>query len=68
MKKLDTKVLNSSEMSKLFGGKEIATSKSGTNASGCQVITTDSFQDTNGNGKHDKNESMQECTVVNCPN
>lgn len=55
-------------MSKLFGGKEIATSKSGTNASGCQVITTDSFQDTNGNGKHDKNESMQECTVVNCPN
>lgn len=54
-------------MSKLFGGKEIPTSKSGTNSSGCQVITTDSFQDTNGNGKHDKNESMQECTVVNCP-
>jgi|JI102314DRNA_FD_contig_31_8184915_length_249_multi_1_in_0_out_0_1 hypothetical protein len=67
MKKLKRNVLNSSAMSKLFGGKEIPTSKSGTNSSGCQVITTDSFQDTNGNGKHDKNESMQECTVVNCP-
>ena len=67
MKKLKRNVLNSSAMSKLFGGKEIPTSKNGTNSSGCQVITTDSFQDTNGNGKHDKNESMQECTVVNCP-
>ena len=67
MKKLKRNVLNSSAMSKFFGGKEIPTSKIGTNSSGCQVITTDSFQDTNGNGKHDKNESMQECTVVNCP-
>lgn len=67
MKNLKEKTLSSSIMSKLFGGKEIPTSKKGTNAHGCEVITSDSYQDTNGNGHQDANESYQECTVVNCP-
>ena len=38
MKKLKRNVLNSSAMSKLFGGKEIPTSKSGTNSSGFTAL------------------------------
>lgn len=54
-------------MSKLFGGAEVPTSKTGTNAQGCKVITSDSYQDKNNNHIQDANESYQECTVVNCP-
>ncbi|AQX05412.1 hypothetical protein KRE40_01905 [Elizabethkingia meningoseptica] len=67
MKKIKSKkVLNISEMGKLYGGKEKQTSSSATNSAGCTVTTSDSFEDSNNNGKWDKGESGQSCTVTNC--
>lgn len=63
------KILKPNEMSKLFGGKEVATSgkKVTDSSTGCTSQVTDTFQDTNNNGKLDCGESHSETMTIVCP-
>jgi hypothetical protein len=64
--------MQDNQLSSIFGGltdtaKWIPTSKKTTNSNGCVETTSDSFNDSNGNGQYDAGESATACTSIDCP-
>jgi hypothetical protein len=65
--------MQDNQLSSIYGGlfadkgKWVKTGKSVTTPEGCTQTTSDSFNDTNGNGKLDEGESYTVCTSVDCP-
>jgi len=55
-------------LSSIYGGRWKKSPKtSGVNNDGCTVETTESFNDTNGDGSPSSGESTITCTTVSCP-
>ncbi|MEO5775450.1 MAG: hypothetical protein ABIQ27_01015 [Flavobacterium sp.] len=65
MKKLEDFKTEEVKLGKLFTGGRVATSSSKPNG-GCQDVTTDSFDDKNGNGVWDTNEWGETSTRTVC--
>lgn len=66
MKKLEDFTTEKVELKNIFGGKIVPTGSSSRDANGCLVETFDSFDDANGNGKRDVDESYESCTAITC--
>jgi hypothetical protein len=67
MKNLNDFLSEKVELKKIFGGDWISTSlPDSKDKEGCTVKTTDSVNDTNGNGKHDSGESASVCVSISC--
>lgn len=65
MKKLENFKTEKTSLSKIFGGEIVGTYSSSTSGN-CTTTIQDTYDDVNGNGKRDKNESMSICTSTVC--
>ena len=67
MKSLENFQNEKIEIKSIWGGGEVETSRPDTkDAHGCTVITTDSYNDANGNKKLDANENCDVCVEIKC--
>jgi hypothetical protein len=66
MKKIEDFIKEKVELKTIYGGGTVFTDTRYVNGDGCNVSVSDQFEDNNGNGAQDSNESASFCIDVVC--